>query len=115
MINQGDIHSLYFISRKITVELDRMPVIVDATNDFDFWKDFVLKVLQKYEHFSEERSSKVEWEEEEKDRERENGDFRVEIDEVALIKEIVKKIEVNKKWSFKKDSHSTMYRIGSAS
>jgi hypothetical protein len=59
MINQGDIHSLYFIARKITVELDRMPVIVDATNDFDFWKDFVLKVLQKYEHFSEERSSKV--------------------------------------------------------
>jgi hypothetical protein len=56
----------------------------------------------------------VECEEETGDRDK-DGDFRVEIDEVALIKEIVRKIEVNKKWSFKKDSHSTVYRIGSAS
>jgi hypothetical protein len=34
---------------------------------------------------------------------------------VALIKEIVKKIEVNKKWSFKRDDKATIYRIGSAS
>jgi hypothetical protein len=33
---------------------------------------------------------------------------------VALIKEIVKKIEVNKKWNFKKEHHS-FFRIGSAS
>jgi hypothetical protein len=39
----------------------------------------------------------------------------VEIDEVALIKEIVKKIEVNKKWKFKKDSQTFIPRIGSAS
>jgi hypothetical protein len=32
MINQGDIYSLYFIARKITAELDRMPAIVDSTN-----------------------------------------------------------------------------------
>lgn len=32
MINQGDIHFLYFASRKITAELDRMPAIVDSTN-----------------------------------------------------------------------------------
>lgn len=59
MINQGDIHSLYCLARKVTLELDRMPAIVDSTNEFDFWKDFVLKVLQKYEHFSERRSSQV--------------------------------------------------------
>lgn len=41
--------------------------------------------------------------------------MRVEIDEVALIKEIVKKIEVNKKWNCKKESHPAIYRIGSAS
>ena len=52
-----------------------MPAIVDSTNEFDFWKDFVLKVLQKYEHFSERRSSQVEWEE---DRgKEEDGGFRV--------------------------------------
>jgi hypothetical protein len=48
MINQGDIHSLYFISRKITVELDRTPGLVDISNDYDFWKQFVVNVLQKY-------------------------------------------------------------------
>jgi hypothetical protein len=50
MINQGDIHSLYFISRKITVELDRTPGFVDISNEYDFWKQFVLNVLQKYEN-----------------------------------------------------------------
>lgn len=32
MINQGDIHFLYFISRKITVELDKLPGIIEINN-----------------------------------------------------------------------------------
>jgi hypothetical protein len=32
MINQGDINTLYLISRKMTVELDRTPGIVDISN-----------------------------------------------------------------------------------
>lgn len=32
MINQGDIHSLLFIARKVTVELDRTPGLVDISN-----------------------------------------------------------------------------------
>lgn len=58
MINQGDIHSLYFISRKVTVELDRTPGLVDISNEYDFWKQFVLNVLQKYEN-NHERVSKI--------------------------------------------------------
>jgi hypothetical protein len=58
MINQGDIHSLYFISRKVTVELDRTPGLVDISNEYDFWKQFVLNVLQKYEN-NNERLSKI--------------------------------------------------------
>jgi hypothetical protein len=58
MINQGDIHSLYFISRKVTVELDRTPGLVDISNEYDFWKQFVLNVLQKYEN-NNERVSKI--------------------------------------------------------
>ena len=114
MINQGDIHFLYFVSRKITAELDRIPAIVDSTNEYDFWKLFVLNVLQKYEDAAERLSSQAEGEEECSEREK-DGDLKVEIDEVALIKEIVRKIEVNKKWNCKKESHPAIYRIGSAS
>ena len=71
-----------------------MPAIVDSTSEYDFWKGFVLNVLQNYENKSERLSTTqvTEGEEDYFDRMDKNEDLSIEIDEVALIKEIVKKI-----------------------
>ncbi len=75
-----------------------------------------MNVLQNYENKSERLSTTqvTEGEDDYFDRMDKNEDLSIEIDEVALIKEIVKKIEVNKKWNFKKE-HRSFLRIGSAS
>lgn len=46
-----------------------------------------------------------------------DGDLKVEIDELASIKEIVKKFEINQKWSARKEHHHDfgIPRAGSAS
>ena len=32
MTSQGDLHFLYFVSRTLTAEMDRIPAIIDSTN-----------------------------------------------------------------------------------
>lgn len=46
-----------------------------------------------------------------------DGDLKVEIDELASLKEIVRKIDINQKWSSKKEppTDRIISRAGSAS
>ncbi len=46
-----------------------------------------------------------------------DGDLKVEIDELASIKEIVKKVDINQKWANKKENNNdhSMTRVSSAS
>jgi hypothetical protein len=60
-----------------------------------------LNVLQKYENNNERLSKISDWDDI-NDKADKDGDFKVEIDEFTLIKEIVKKIEVNQKWNYRK-------------
>lgn len=73
-------------------------------------------MLQKYED-NNERVSKISSEADYETSERVDGDLKVEIDELASLKEIVRKIDINQKWSSKKEhpADRIISRAGSAS
>lgn len=53
MTTQGDIYSLYFISRKVTNELEKVAAYCNLTNDYAAWRHFIVNSLQIYEAKSE--------------------------------------------------------------
>lgn len=78
MATQGDIHSLYFISRKITNELEKVSAYCNLTNDYDTWRHFIVKSLQIYEAKSERvQYGLPEEEEDEFKRHEKDEDFKV--------------------------------------
>lgn len=78
MINHGDISFLSQLTKKIILELEKNPGILDTTSQYDFWKGFVLNIFHKYE-ISNDRVSKV-CDEDIEISDEKSGDFRVEID-----------------------------------
>lgn len=87
MTSQGDIHSIYFISRKVSSELEKASVFLNITNEYDTWRNFIINSLQLYENRSERISCRLPQEEEDEfQRHEKDEDFKVEIDELVSIK-----------------------------